>query len=39
MLSSVTPMEWMLGGVVGLGLLLIILLITAPFAEVFKKKD
>jgi|GEM_PF-4158668 hypothetical protein len=39
MLSSVTPMEWILGGVVGLGLLLLILFITAPFAEVFKKKE
>lgn len=39
MLSSVTPMEWILGGVVGLGLLVLILLITAPFGEVFKKKD
>lgn len=38
MLSSVTPMEWILGGVVALGLLVLILFITAPF-NVFKKKD
>ncbi len=39
MLSSVTPMEWILGGVVGIGLLVLILLITAPFTDVFKKKS
>lgn len=39
MLSSVTPMEWILGGVVALGLLVLILFITAPFMDVFKKKD
>lgn len=38
MISSVTPMEWILGGLVGIGLLVLILLITAPFADVFKKK-
>ncbi len=39
MISSVTPMEWILGGVVGIGLLVLILLITAPFSDVFKKKS
>ncbi|MBO1436937.1 hypothetical protein [Meiothermus sp. CFH 77666] len=32
-------MEWILGGVVGIGPLVLILLITAPFADVFKKKS
>ncbi len=39
MISSVTPAEWLLGAVVGIGLLVVILLITAPFADVFKKKS
>lgn len=33
MRSSVTPMEWIPGGVVGLGLLLLILLITEREAQ------
>ncbi len=38
MLSSVTPVEWILGGVVGIGLLVLILLITAPSPTCSRKR-